>query len=393
MEYWKKTLFTIWICQFITMIGMSSIVPFLPLFVRELGVKDLADTALWSGLVFSGPFLISFFLVPVWGNLSDKYGRKIMILRAIFGLAIAQVLIGFSQDVTQLFIGRMIQGLLSGFLPAAMALVAFHTPNEKTGYALGLLQSASAAGTVLGPSIGGILSDLFGFRNVFFIVAGLFIVTGTFITFLVKEEKQGKTGDTFSYLDNWKIVLTKKEILIPASLIAVATMGFAFVRPLFVLFVETIEKDIKNIPTVTGGLYSLIGIFSTVSSAYWGKQVEKTGIRKNLVIASALTAIMYALHLVVSSPLQLIPVCVLLGFGFGAVQPLLFTKISTHISNERKGGVLGVATSFQILGNIVGPILAGITAGILGLRFSFIIASLLFLTVAITSFISMKNKN
>ncbi len=372
------------------MIGMSSIVPFLPLYVRELGVKDLSATTFWSGLVFSGPFLISFFLVPVWGNLGDKYGRKMMILRAIFGLAIAQILIGFSENVTQLFIGRMFQGLLSGFLPAAMALVAAQTPDEKTGYALGILQSASAAGTVLGPTIGGILSDLFGFRNVFFIVAGLFIVTGIFIIYLIKEDKHEKSNQTFSYLDNWKFVLTKKEILIPAVLIAIATMGFAFVRPLFVLFIETIERDIKNIPSVTGGLFSLIGIFSTISAAFWGQRVEKKGIRKNLVMASLLTAIMYSLHLIVTNPVQLIPICIFLGFGFGAVQPLLFTIISSYISAERKGGVLGVATSFQILGNIVGPITAGIIAGILGLRFSFIIASFLFLMVTITAFISIK---
>ena len=149
MDIWKRNLIIIWICQFIAMIGMSAIVPFLPLFVRELGVTSLEETAYWSGLVFAGPFFISFFLTPIWGNLGDKYGRKMMTVRAVLGLAIAQVLVGLSQDVTQLFLARLVQGLLSGFLPAAMALVAANTPKEKTGYALGLLQSATAGGTVI----------------------------------------------------------------------------------------------------------------------------------------------------------------------------------------------------------------------------------------------------
>src|SRR3990172_4468911 len=146
MEIWKKNLVIIWICQFVAMIGMSAIVPFLPLFVRELGVTSLEETAYWSGLVFAGPFFISFFLIPIWGNLGDRYGRKIMTVRAVFGLAVAQ------------------------------ALVAANTPKEKTGYALGLLQSATAAGTVLGPLLGGLISELFGFRSVFFIVAGFVII-------------------------------------------------------------------------------------------------------------------------------------------------------------------------------------------------------------------------
>lgn len=390
MENWKKTLYIVWICQFITMIGMSSIVPFLPLFVRELGITNLEETTLWSGLVFSGPFLISFFLIPVWGNLGDRYGRKIMILRAIFGLAIAQIIIGFSQNVTQLFIGRILQGLLSGFLPAAMALIAASTPSKKIGYALGLLQSASAAGTVLGPIIGGIISDFLGFRNVFFIVAGLFFLTGFALLIFIKEENADQNTEKFSFIDNWVYVLKKKEILIPAILISIATTGFAFVRPLYVLFIETIETDIKLLPTITGILYSIIGIFSTIAATWWGRRVERTGIRSNLLLTASLTALMYFVHIFASNAYQLIPVCILLGFGFGAIQPLLFTSINSNVSIERKGGILGVATSFQILGNIVGPIMAGIIAGIIGLRFSFLISSFLFFTVAIMGYNSIK---
>ena len=130
MINWKKNLYIMWICQFLAMVGMSSIVPFLPLFVRELGVTSIEETSKWSGLVFAGPFFVSLFLSSVWGNLGDKYGRKMMTIRATFGLAIAQILIGYSQDINQLFLARMLQGGLSGFLPAAMALIASNTPER-----------------------------------------------------------------------------------------------------------------------------------------------------------------------------------------------------------------------------------------------------------------------
>jgi len=382
MISWRKNLFIVWVCQFLAMVGMSAVVPFLPLFIRDLGVTKLDETAVWSGLVFAGPFFISFFLTPVWGSMGDKHGRKIMTLRAVFGLAIAQVLVGFSQNVTQLFLVRLLQGGLSGFLPAAMALIASNTPEEKTGYALGLLQSSTAAGTVLGPLIGGVLSDLFGFRFVFFCVAGLLFITGILVLILVKEEKRVEGSSTYSFMKNWNYLLSNKSLRIHAILIALTALGFSYVRPIFVLYVETFNISSEILPTVTGALYSIMGIFSTFSAAWWGMRVEKTGLRKNLLAASLITALMYTAHSFVNDPFALIPVRMILGFGFGALLPLLFTTISNNISFERKGGVLGVASSFQILGNMSGPILGGYAAGVLGIKTSFFLTGLVFFLIA-----------
>ena len=390
MDSWKRNLIIIWICQFVAMIGMSAIVPFLPLFVRELGVTSLEETAYWSGLVFAGPFFISFFLIPIWGNLGDRYGRKIMTVRAVFGLAVAQVLVGVSQNVTQLFLARLVQGLLSGFLPAAMALVAANTPKEKTGYALGLLQSATAAGTVLGPLLGGLISDLFGFRSVFFIVAGLLIITGITVIIFVNEEKSSIEKSEHSFIDNWRYLLGNKKLLFPAIMIMLSAFGISFIRPTFVLYIETFSVSSKFLPTITGALYSIVGFFSIFSAAWWGRRVEKTGIAQNVIYASLLTGVMYAAHSFVYDIYFLIPIRILLGFGFGALSPLLFTAISNNVPSERTGGVLGVGSSFQILGNMIGPVLGGFSAGLLGLRISFAITGFFFLIITSISYFKIK---
>lgn len=387
---WKRNLIIVWICQFVAMIGMSAIVPFLPLFIRDLGVTSLEETAYWSGLVFAGPFFISFFLTPVWGNLGDKYGRKMMTVRAVLGLAIAQVLVGFSQNVTKLFLARLVQGLLSGFLPAAMALVASNTPKEKTGYALGLLHSATAAGTVLGPLLGGLVSDLFGFRSVFFIVAGLLVVTGIAVIIFVSEEKSSIEKSKHSFIDNWKYLLKNQKLLLPAIMIMLTAFGISFIRPTFVLYVETFSISTKFLPTITGALYSIVGVFSIISAAWWGRRVEKSGIAQNVIYASLLTGIMYFAHSFVYDIYLLIPIRILLGFGFGALSPLLFTAISNNVPSERKGGILGVGSSFQILGNMVGPVLGGFSAGFLGLRISFAITGFFFLIITAISYFKIK---
>lgn len=391
MINWKKNLYIMWICQFLAMVGMSSIVPFLPLFVRELGITSIQETSKWSGLVFAGPFFVSLFLSSLWGNLGDKYGRKLMTIRAIFGLAIAQIIIGFSANINQLFIGRLLQGGLSGFLPAAMALIASNTPEEKTGYALGVLQSSTAAGTVLGPLFGGLISDFFSFRAVFFIVAALLVLVGFAIIFFVKEEKREQSEEAISIIDNWKYVLSKKKFLIPSILIMLTSLGISFVRPIFVLFVETLVINKNYLPTITGALYSIVGVFSVFSAYWWGKKSEKIGLKKSIVIASIITGFMYLFHSIIVNPYYLIPVRTLLGFGYGALMPLLFTRISNQVAKERRGGVMGVGSSFQIMGNLVGPLFGGYAGAVIGFPFSFVITGGFFLVIAIGAFFNLND--
>ncbi len=391
MTNWKRNLYVMWICQFLAMIGMSAIVPFLPLFVRDLGITNIDETSKWSGLVFAGPFFVSFFLSPVWGNLGDKYGRKLMTIRAIFGLGLAQLLIGFSQDINQLFIGRLLQGALSGFLPAAMALIASNTPEDKTGYALGILQSSTAAGTVLGPLFGGIISDLLSFRAVFFAVAGLLFLVGIAIIIFVKEENFEKRKENLSMIENWKYVVFNKIFLIPSILIMLTALGISFVRPIFVLYIETLEINKNFLPTITGALYSIVGIFSIFSAYWWGKKVETFGLSKSIMMAALLTGLMYIMHFVISNPYYLIPVRTILGFGYGALLPLLFTAISKNVSRDRRGGVMGVGSSFQIIGNLVGPLFGGYAGAVIGFSFSFLVTGFIFFVIALLGFYYLKD--
>ncbi|QOJ29651.1 MAG: MFS transporter [Ignavibacteriales bacterium] len=379
-ETWRRNLTTLWLTQFFAMVGLSAVVPFLPLFIRELGVQNQQEAVTWSGLVFAAPFFVTIFITPFWGAVGDKYGMRIMVIRAVIGLGIAQILMAYAQSVEQLFFFRILQGALSGFYPSAMTLIASNTPEEKQGYALGAFQSANTSGNIFGPVIGGFLSVIIGFRSVFVASAIISFMMAIVLYYTLKEEvRVPPKTPRFKYLDYWKFALTSRSLMLLLTLIFLASFGVAFIRPLFVFFIETMVSDSKTLPGTTGALYSLIGIFSAFSSFWFGKRIDTHGSRQVLFVGTILTGTMYIAHFFVTSVYLLIPVRILLGLGYGVILPALFTGISHSSPPEKKGGLMGIASSAQTLGNMLAPLLSGVIASLFSVRASFIFAGVVFL--------------
>ncbi len=384
LEYWEKNLIFIWISQFFGMVGMSAVVPFLPLFIRELGVKTNNEISTWSGLVFAGPFIASFFITPLWGILGDKYGRKLITVRAILGLAIAQFFVGLSLNVYQLFITRVLQGFLSGFVPAALALVAANTPKEKNAFALGILQTAIAAGNIFGPLIGGFLADVVGFRAVFFIVSGLLFITAFFFIIFVKEiNKVDKNSASESVKSNLIFVFKDKSLLNLSIMIFLAAFGFALVRPIFVLYFEDFNINSQFFATIAGSVYSIIGVTNSISPPWWGKLSSKIGHKKVIYYSALITGVMYPLHFFVKNYLFLYPIRAVIGIGFGGLAPIMFSLMSNLAPQTKKSGILSIGSSSQILGNSLGLALGGFTASIIGFRTPYVITGLIYLSILI----------
>ncbi|MCC6549314.1 MAG: MFS transporter [Ignavibacteriaceae bacterium] len=390
-EIWRRNLTTLWMTQFFAMVGLSAVVPFLPLFVRELGIHNQDEAVTWSGLVFAAPFFVTIFITPFWGALGDKFGMRLMVIRAVIGLGIAQILMSFAQTVEQLFFFRILQGALSGFYPSAMTLIASNTPEEKQGYALGAFQSANTSGNIFGPVIGGFISVIIGFRAVFVASAAISFLMAIVLYFTLREEVRPPiTAPRFKYLDYWKFALSSRSLMILLTLIFLASFGVAFIRPLFVFFIETMISDSKTLPGTTGALYSLIGIFSAFSSFWFGKRIDTHGSRQVLIIGTILTGVTYIAHFYVTSVYLLIPVRILLGLGYGVILPSLFTGISLFSPAEKKGGLMGIASSAQTLGNLIAPLLSGVAASLFGIRSAFFIAGFVFLLML--PFIKMQER-
>jgi DHA1 family multidrug resistance protein-like MFS transporter len=373
MELWRKNLYILWGTQFIAMVGMNLVIPFLPFFVRQLGVTDETDLARWSGLVFAGPFFLSFIATPFWGSLGDKYGRKPMVVRALIGLAVSQLLIGLSQNVYQLFAFRIVQGGISGYIASSIALVSTTTPKERIGYALGFLQSSSAAGSVLGPFLGGLLADMIGYREIFFITASLCAVGTVFVIRMVHEPEQAVSAvQTFSVKENFHLMFSNRHLRLTAITLVVAQTSVLMIEPIFALFVESFRSDARFLGTLTGGIFSISGLTMVLFAAWWGKRNDQRGYTRNLTLALAVTGVVYAGHMIVQDLLQLAILRAFLGFAQAGVLPALYSLTNINSPPERRGGIIAVASSMTVLGNMIGPIIGGFVAGHFGITASFV---------------------
>jgi DHA1 family multidrug resistance protein-like MFS transporter len=384
MDLWRRNLYTLWGTQFLAMVGMNLVVPFLPFYIRDLGVSDPQQLARWSGLVFAGPFFVSFFAIPLWGTLGDRYGRKVMVVRAIIGLGISQALIGLAQSPLQLFLFRMVQGGISGFIASSLALVSTNTPRSHIGYALGFMQSSTAAGMVLGPFIGGVLADLIGYREIFFITASLCFTGGLFVLVNVKEvTRPDPEAQRYTVFDNIRLVAGDRRLRMVALTLVVGQMSILMIEPIFALFIESFHTDTEYISTLAGGMFSISGFFMVLSAPWWGKRNDRIGFKRNLAIGFAVVGLVYGGHLIVADLVQLGFLRAFLGFARGGTLPALYSLTSLFAPPERRGGIMAIASSMTILGNMLGPMIGGLVAAEFGIAASFATNGLLLIIMSV----------
>ncbi|CAI2430093.1 multidrug efflux MFS transporter [Serratia plymuthica] len=380
MEAWKLNLISVWLGCFFTGLAMSQILPFLPLYIEQLGVSGHQSLSIWSGLVFSGTFLVSALVSPLWGSLADRKGRKLMLLRASLGMAIVIVLQGMVTHVYQLFALRALMGLTSGYIPNAMALVASQVPRDKSGWALGTLSTGPVSGVIVGPLLGGLMADHLGLRVVFFVTAGLMFVSFLITLFLIKERRvEVKKADrlsgkaVFQSLPYPALIVT---LFISTLMIQLANSS---ISPILTLFIKDLSGDSGNIAFISGMVAAVPGIAALVSAPRLGRLGDRIGTARILMAALGLTTLLFAIMAWVQTPLQLGILRFLLGFADGALMPAVQTLLLKYSSDQVTGRIFGYNQSFMYLGNVVGPLIGSSISALMGFRWVFAVTAVLVL--------------
>jgi MFS family permease len=383
MEIWKKNLIVCWFGMFATSIGMSQIAPVLPLYIKQLGVHNTALIEQWSGIAFGVTFIVSAIFSPIWGQAADKYGRKPMLLRASLGMAFVIFWIGFVQNVYQLVALRLLQGVITGYSTACITLIATQTDKEHAGWALGTLSTASIAGSLIGPLIGGYLEEILGLQSVFFITAALLLIAFITTLIFVKEKFVRPDRKVLNVKEAWKQIPNPGLIIIIFISNFILNLALISIEPIITINVTQLSHNTAHVALISGIAFSASGLASILSAPRLGKLSDKIGVPKVMLAELIISGILIIPQAFVNSPWKLIGLRFLFGLAAAGLGPSLNALVKKITPDSLTGRVFGFSISAQYLGLFGGSVLGGQVAAYFGIQSVFFITSILLLINAL----------
>lgn len=383
MDYsWKRNLIVLWIGVFFCSTAYSISIPFIPLFLSsELGVDSHLE--MWSGFAFGITFLASALISPFWGSLADKYGRKPMLIRSGFSLAVLYFLTYFIHDPYLFLILRVFQGLLAGYVPAAIALVATNTPENKTGYALGIMATAGATGGIMGPLVGGVVSLFIGNRESFIFSGFVVLIAALIATFFAKETKFNRSAPRSSVKDDLKHALANRNFMTLLVLGGLATFSVMILEPLLTVYVLQLGADRSNASLQSGIIFSAVGIATLIAAPQWGKFGSRIGFSKVLFIGLLGGGIGNCLQFFVGHYAEFGALRFLYGLFFAGVYPSINAMIVKMTESDFRGRAFSLNQSSTQFATMLGPVIGGVLGGIIPIRWVFVVNGVMLIIAAI----------
>jgi DHA1 family multidrug resistance protein-like MFS transporter len=382
MPHWRRTLYTVWFTQLIAVAGFSFVMPFIPYYIQELGVSGVKEVALWAGLVTSVQAVSMAVMAPIWGALADRYGRKLMIMRASFAGALTLSLMGLVTNVQQLAALRFFQGFFTGIISATTTLVASVVPKERSGMALGSLQTAVFLGVSLGPLLGGLTGDAFGYRPSFWVTGALLLLSGILVTVFVHEDFHPAAGMSAAgwrqYGHAFRLVLASGPLLAAFAGRILLRIGTRSLDPVLPLFVQSLLPDAEHVGTMAGIISGVSDLGSAIGSPLIGGWSDRLGHRRLLIASSLMAGLCFVPQAFAQDPRWLIFWQLLSGFAVGGTLSTLTALLANLASGGREGMVFGLDASAVSAANALGPIAGAAVAAQSGLRAPFVLAAFMF---------------
>lgn len=373
---WKQNLRVAWLGNFFTGASFSLVMPFMALYVEQLGAPQ-NKVEWYAGLAVSLSALTSALIAPVWGRLADRYGRKPMMVRASLVMTFTMGGLAFVPNVFWLLVLRILNGLFSGYVPNSTALIASQAPKNRSGYALGTLATGVIGGSLVGPLLGGVLAEILGIRQVFLLVGFILLICNLMTIFLVKEDFQPvtkaevlSTRDLFSSIKDKQILI---GLFVTSMIIQVSAQSIA---PILTLYIRHLGQT-ENLMFVSGLIVSALGFSSMLSSSTLGKIGDRIGNHRLLLIALFYSFSMYVLCALAQNSLQLGIVRFLYGFGTGALMPSINSLLTKITPREGISRIFSYNQMFMNMGQVIGPFIGSAIATDLGYRSVFYVTSLI----------------
>jgi MFS transporter, DHA1 family, multidrug resistance protein len=371
------------VSQLLATTAFMFVVPFMPLYVQRLGVEDAGDAAAWAGVINGASGATMALVAPLWGRLADRMGRKLMLLRATLAAAVVVGAMGFVSGPWQLLGLRLLQGTLTGTVPAATSLVASTAPSEKAGWRLGALQTVIFVAAGLGPALGGVSADLAGIRASFFVASALLVVSGALVIFGVVERRPEREVERREE-DGGAVRASLPYGLLMPGLVALFAVHVVITSAAVALpgFVHELSGEGRGVATLSGWIIGTGALVASVGSLLGGRFAGRFGARPVIAASLALAGLTAVPQAFVAGVPELWVLRLATSLFLGCAIPVANLLIREVAPPERQGAAFGVASSATSTGFALGPVGGGLLASALGFWAAFLVPGAAILFVA-----------
>ncbi|MFM0339413.1 MFS transporter [Paraburkholderia fungorum] len=384
-QYWRRNLVICVFGSFTTLVSLSMLLPFLPLYVQQLGVTSTSAIVQWSGVAYGVTFLGTAATAPIWGQLADRYGRKPMLIRAAVGMAVVMSTIGLAHNVYELVALRFAAGLIGGYASASIVMIGTQVPPERAGWALGVLSTGVLAGNLVGPLIGGVLPNLIGIRGAFFAGGGMIAIAAILTVTLVREDfskrpvaktKQVQSADP-DVKRNYAVLAA---LLVTAMMVLLSNMS---IEPIITVYIAQLGVAHNRLATVAGVVMACSAFGSMIMAARLGALADRVGGWNVIIGCLVATALVMIPQAFVKEWWQLAALRGVMGMTLAGLLPSIAKLVRSTVHEQRSGRMLGYLQSAQYAGQVIGPLIGGAIGVHFGMRYVFFVTGALLIACAV----------
>jgi DHA1 family multidrug resistance protein-like MFS transporter len=369
MTYYRRNLLVLSVTTFMASAGWTLVVPFLPLFIAELGVHE--HLAFWSGMVMACQTVATIVMMPFWGKIADKYGRKLMIIRA--GICLALIYLGMSlcQTLWQLLLLRVLNGVLTGFIPSSLTLVATNSPQSESARNVSVLQSTVAFGTIAGPPLGSIMAEMVGYRGSMTLSAIAVGFAVMMVVWLVEEREKANPQEQTSLWQDFRLAFRMPALL--TAMLAEMVTGLVTMssQPILILHLQNLVGNAAD--AFCGPLFSLPGVAIVLTNYTWCRIGERRTFQKIILLGLTGMGVVYLAQGFVYNIWLFAGLYFLSGIFAAAVSPNTAALVATKVDPDFQGRAFAIQQSSRNFGSMVAPLLAGVIGSFFNFNWLFII--------------------
>lgn len=343
--------------------GFTLVMPFLPLYIRELGVTDVADIALWTGLTLGATPAITAISAPLWGRVGDRYGSKVLVIRSLGAFVLTKAAMGLVTAPWQLFALRALLGVFAGYGSLTVSMAAESVPRERMAEAVGTVQVAQRLGPAVGPVVGGLLAPLVGLRATFFVAAAFYLTSVCLILAVYREPRSRQARAASRSLREVfrELAGTPGFWMVFVVILALQLVDRSF-GPILPLYVERLVPA-PQVPFVSGVLFSVAAVFAALGHRVAAPLLTRWSPRGLITVSSLATAAGLVLLIAVPSVMAFAVALAIAGVAIGVGMTAAFTTGGSLLPPDAHATGFGLMMTASLIGLAASPIVAGLISG------------------------------